>query len=284
MCRRARKKQGRVKSQRVQAGCYDVRGLIIGAHSRLCSLQRTTVLLACACRYESYLVIIVHATLQTTLQFTASDGRITNSTRRGRDDIVAYEALTIDYAVVSTGQKDIAAETFECHCGDDNSVDAGTPTTHCRGVITALDYQKVGYRPSFLQRDRAPNKQPQCKVAADFCPPRQQECTRCEPISGLCEGLYGSVTARSSTSALTSGPVKPPRTINFHTRCPTKPPRKVHRQPNTLPLVVDAAYLFVTIAAAVSYTLPEANVCTNLRATRDGIASNWSRCVRCRRC
>jgi uncharacterized protein len=60
--------------------------------------------------------------------------------------IAADEALTIDYAMANTGQKDIAAETFECHCRDGNSVDAGIHPAQCRGVITALDYQKVGYK------------------------------------------------------------------------------------------------------------------------------------------
>jgi uncharacterized protein len=58
-------------------------------------------------------------------------------------DIAVDEALTIDYAMVNNGGKNIAAETFECHCGDG---DASTHPTECRGVITAFDYQKVGYQ------------------------------------------------------------------------------------------------------------------------------------------
>jgi uncharacterized protein len=61
-------------------------------------------------------------------------------------DIAVDEALTIEYAMVNTGRKNIAAETFECHCGDGNFVDAGSNQTQCRGVIAALDYQKVGHK------------------------------------------------------------------------------------------------------------------------------------------
>jgi uncharacterized protein len=55
-------------------------------------------------------------------------------------DIAVDEELTFDYAMTNTGQRNIAAETFECCCGDASAENA----LKCRGVITPLDYQKVG--------------------------------------------------------------------------------------------------------------------------------------------
>jgi SET domain len=55
-------------------------------------------------------------------------------------DVAVDEELTFDYAMTNTGQRNIVAETVECRCGD---ASAGN-SLQCRGVITPLDYQKVG--------------------------------------------------------------------------------------------------------------------------------------------
>jgi uncharacterized protein len=55
-------------------------------------------------------------------------------------DVAVDEELTFDYAMVNTGTRNIAAETFECCCGDASAENS----LKCRGAITPLDYQKVG--------------------------------------------------------------------------------------------------------------------------------------------
>jgi hypothetical protein len=55
-------------------------------------------------------------------------------------DVAVDEELTFDYAMVNNGERKIAAETFECRCGDASPGNA----LKCRGLITPLDYQKVG--------------------------------------------------------------------------------------------------------------------------------------------
>jgi uncharacterized protein len=55
-------------------------------------------------------------------------------------DVAVDEELTFDYAMVNTGERNIAAEVFECRCGDSSAANA----PKCRGRITPLDYQKVG--------------------------------------------------------------------------------------------------------------------------------------------